>query len=72
MPAADTSVTIEWATADATRVDLSVDGPGVYQSNIGTDGSIQVPYGCPGPHTFTLTAKGPGGTRMSSAGVEPA
>jgi hypothetical protein len=41
---------------------VSVDGPGVYQSNIGSSGSISIPYGCPGPHTFTLTAHGAGGS----------
>jgi cytoskeletal protein RodZ len=54
-------VTLTWSTQNATSVDISVDGPGVYQSNVGGS-SITIPYGCPGPHEYLLTAHGPNGT----------
>jgi hypothetical protein len=65
VPATNPEVTIKWSTSFASSVDLSVDGPGVYQSNIGSSGSITISYGCPGPHNYTITAHGQGGTSAS-------
>jgi hypothetical protein len=67
-PASDVSttlppptVTLSWATQNATGVDLSVDGPGVYGSN-GPSGSTTLNVACNGAtHTYLLTAKGSNG-----------
>jgi hypothetical protein len=62
VPASPQQVTFSWTTVFAATVDISVDGPGVYRSNIGAANSITIPYGCPGPHTYLLTAHGGDGT----------
>ncbi len=62
VPSNPQQVTLSWTTRFATTVDISVDGPGVYRSNVGAASSITIPYGCPGPHTYLLTAHGAGGT----------
>ncbi len=67
-PASDVSttvptptVTLSWATQNATGVDLSVDGPGVY-SSYGPSGSTTLNVPCDGnTHTYKLTAKGSNG-----------
>jgi hypothetical protein len=56
------SAHLTWTAVNATSVDLSVDGAGVYQSGLPATGSFDFGYGCPGPHTLTLTAHGSGGT----------
>lgn len=56
------SAHLTWSAVNATSVDLSVDGAGVYQSGLPATGSFDFGYGCPGPHTLTLTAHGSGGT----------
>lgn len=65
VPATVQQVTLNWSTTNATSVDISVDGPGVYQSNVGAAGSITIPYGCPGPHVYLLTAHGANGTAQT-------
>jgi hypothetical protein len=51
-------ITITWSTQNATGVNLSIDGPGVFAS-YGPQGQQQVPFaGCSTAHTYTLTAKG--------------
>ena len=67
-PASDVSttvptptVTLSWATQNATGVDLSVDGPGIYGS-YGPSGSTTLNVPCNGAtHTYLLTAKGSNG-----------
>lgn len=71
-PASDVSttvptptVTLTWATQNATGVDLSVDGPGVYGS-YGPSGSTTLNVPCNGaPHTYLLTAKGSNGQTVT-------
>jgi len=48
-------------------IDISVDGPGVYQANIGSVGSRTLPFRCPGPHIYTLTAHGRNGTTATQS-----
>ncbi len=67
IPATVQQVTLQWTTEFTTRVDISVDGPGVYQSNVGAASSITIPYGCPGPHEYLLTAHGANGTATTKA-----
>jgi hypothetical protein len=55
------TVTLSWTTQNATGVDLSVDGPGIYGS-YGPSGSTTLNVGCTGAtHTYQLTAKGSNG-----------
>jgi hypothetical protein len=55
------TVTLSWATQNATGVDLSVDGPGIYGS-YGPSGSTTLNVPCNGAtHTYMLTAKGSNG-----------
>jgi hypothetical protein len=54
-------VTISWTTPNATSVDVSVDGPGVYKTYPGSKGSDEFPFVCPGPHTYVITAHEPNG-----------
>jgi cytoskeletal protein RodZ len=62
VPATVQQVTLSWTTEFSTSVDISVDGPGVFQSNVGPSGSIMIPYGCAGPHVYLLTAHGANGS----------
>jgi cytoskeletal protein RodZ len=68
-PPSSPDVTINWSTVFAATVDVSIDGTGVYQSNIGAQGSLAIPFGCPGPHTYTLTAHGTAGTSTNKSVV---
>ncbi len=55
------TVTLSWTTQNATGVDLSVDGPGVYGS-YGPSGSTTLDVPCNGAtHTYLLTANGSNG-----------
>ncbi len=56
------TVHLTWSALNASSVDLSVDGPGVYVAGLAATGSYDFGYGCSGPHTLTLTAHGAGGT----------
>ena len=59
-----TTISMSWAAANATKVTLSIDGPGVYKAYDAT-GSDSVPFSCPGPHTYLLTAYGADGRSVS-------
>jgi hypothetical protein len=54
-------INLHWTTQNAVGVDISIDGPGKYQS-YGASGSAQVPFVCGGSHTYLLTAKGANGS----------
>lgn len=54
-------LTVSWTAPGATSVDLAIDGPGLYRSYPSDAGSDSVPFACGGPHTYTVTAHGPGG-----------
>jgi hypothetical protein len=55
-----TTIPLSWKASNATRVTLSIDGPGVYKTYGPTAGD-SVPFSCPGPHTYLLTAYGADG-----------
>ena len=59
------STTIAWSTSNANQTTLSIDGPGIY-GTYGPSGSVNSSPGCPPDdqqvtHSYTVTAKGPGG-----------
>ena len=59
------TVTLTWATQNASGVDLSVDGPGLYGS-YGPSGSQTLTVTCNGStHTYQLTAKGAQGQTVT-------
>jgi hypothetical protein len=59
------TITLTWTTMNATGVDLSVDGGGVYGS-YPANGNTQIIVPCDGnTHTYELTAKGSGGQTAS-------
>ena len=47
--------TARWSTTNATRVTISIDGPGVYKE-YGPSGEDSLPFNCSSSHTFLLTA----------------
>ncbi len=55
-------VHLSWTALHATSVDLSVDGPGVYQPGLPASGSYDFSFSCAGPHTLLLTAHGSDGS----------
>lgn len=66
-PSYDGFITLTWLVTDADSTELSIDGPGIYQSYPGVQGNYRVPFGCgAGSHTYTLTTvggNGPAATR---------
>jgi hypothetical protein len=57
-------IPITWETTGAERVEVAIDGPGVFASYRPND-TVRVPFACPGPHTYKLTAYGPDGSFTS-------
>ncbi len=47
--------TARWRTEGATKVTISIDGPGEYDT-YGPNGEADLPFSCSTPHTFLLTA----------------
>jgi cytoskeletal protein RodZ len=63
---APTQIELAWNTQNATRVTVSIDGPGVYDE-YGPAETVLVPFACDGqPHTYELRAYGDDGS-VSSA-----
>jgi hypothetical protein len=63
--------TASWATTNATKVTISIDGPGVFQT-FGPSGSTSLPFSCSSAHTFLLTAYGQNGkTATKSITLQP-
>lgn len=60
----DPQVSLTWSARNADRVTISVDGPGVY-AEYGPSGETAILFPCPGPHTYLLTAYGPGGATQT-------
>jgi hypothetical protein len=60
-------IDISWSTHFATKVTLSIDGPGVYRTYLGASGSDSVPFACPGSHTYLLTAYNGSGDSVSQS-----
>ena len=56
--------TASWTTTNATKVTISIDGPGVYKT-YPANGSDSLPYNCSSAHTFKLTAYGQDGKTVS-------
>jgi hypothetical protein len=51
------TLSTSWKTSNATKVTISIDGPGVYHTYDPVSGD-SLPFGCAGPHTYLLTAYG--------------
>ena len=49
-------IPLSWTTQNAVKVTISIDGPGIYKTYPGATGSDTVPFACPGPHTYLITA----------------
>ena len=47
--------TLSWTTQNATKVTISIDGPGIYDT-YGPNGDASLPFNCSSSHTFLLTA----------------
>jgi hypothetical protein len=56
--------TASWSTTDATKVTISIDGPGVYET-YGPSGDASLPFNCSSSHSFLLTAYGADGTTVT-------
>ena len=53
-----------WSVANADKVTISIDGPGVYKTYPAT-GSDSLPFNCSSSHTFLLTAYGHNGQKAT-------
>ncbi len=63
--------TASWTTQNATKVTISIDGPGVY-ATYGPNDSTSLPFNCSSSHTFLLTAYSAGGqTATKSITLQP-
>lgn len=63
--------TASWSTAGATKVTISIDGPGIYDT-YGPSGETTLTFNCSSPHTFLLTAYGADGqTATRSITLQP-
>lgn len=63
---ATVSITISWKTTNTTKVDISIDGPGIFQTYPGSSGSDSFPFACSNSsNTYTLTGHGSDGTTVS-------
>ncbi len=60
----DPQVSLTWSAPNADRVTISVDGPGA-DAEYGPSGDTEILFPCPGPHTYLLTAHGPGGATQT-------
>ncbi|MDG4765313.1 hypothetical protein O7632_14595 [Solwaraspora sp. WMMD406] len=75
-PIDGTPVTLAWKTTGQPTVSLSVDGPGVYQSYEGPEGSETLSFPCAGApgsyqkHTYTLTVTEDGATAEKTITVK--
>lgn len=47
--------TASWTTQNATKVTISIDGPGIYDT-YGPNDSVSLPFSCGSSHTYLLTA----------------
>jgi hypothetical protein len=67
-------VTLSWKVTGATKVALSVDGPGIYQDNYKAEDSQQLSFGCDtskpqSSHKYILTVSGGGVTKTQTLTV---
>lgn len=56
--------TASWTTTHATKVTISIDGPGIYKT-YPANGSDSLPFSCSSAHSFTLTAFGQDGKTVT-------
>lgn len=56
--------TASWSTSHATKVTISIDGPGVYDT-YPANGETSLPFSCSSSHSFKLTAHGANGQTVS-------
>jgi hypothetical protein len=61
-PSADADATFSWTAPGATKVTLSIDGPGIYRTYDGATGTETVSFPCGSSHTYLFTAFGSGGS----------
>lgn len=61
-PDSDAAISFSWTATNATKVTLSIDGPGVYRTYAGASGSETVTFPCSASHTYLFTAHGSNGT----------
>jgi hypothetical protein len=59
-----------WTTTHASKVTISIDGPGVY-AEYSADGETSLPFSCSSSHSFLLTAHGDGGTATRTIVLDP-
>lgn len=63
--------TAKWSTTNATKVTISIDGPGVYDT-YGPSGEASLPFNCSSSHTFLLTAySADGSTTTQQVTLQP-
>ena len=63
--------TATWSTTNATKVTISIDGGGVYNT-YAANGEASLPFNCSSSHTFLLTAFGEDGkTATRSVTLQP-
>lgn len=59
-PWSDATASFSWSAPGATKVTLSIDGPGIYRTYNGPSGSETVTFPCSSSHTYLFTAYGTG------------
>lgn len=65
-----TQITLSWNYANASKVTISIDGPGIYDTYAPV-GSTQVGYSCAeAQHTYLFTATGPNGVTTNTRVVK--
>lgn len=63
--------TARWTTTGATKVTISIDGPGIY-AEYAANGEASLPFSCTSAHSFLLTAYGSDGqTATSTVTLQP-
>jgi len=63
----DATASFSWSAPGATKVTLSIDGPGIYRSYNGPSGTETVNFPCSSSHTYLFIAYGSGGTITTSS-----
>ena len=58
------SSSASWTTTNATKVTISIDGPGIYDE-YPANGDTSLPFNCSTSHTFLLTAYGTNGAKAT-------
>lgn len=56
--------TMKWTTENTSKVTISIDGPGIYDT-YGSNDEVSLPFNCSSSHTFLLTAYGTDGSTIT-------